>query len=222
MLDQDLILRHLREQLGNACAQHLLNVDPSLRHDALGAQVVAGVVVAFPLAMHHLQMLSLIEAFVAADALHRKVLQEVQIQGAAVAVAGRSQHGGIVRTILVEQGQDSLCPVVIVKEHHSLGGALDAVLGGRRQFADSMKECLTRLDWQLALGRFCQCLQLRQCRRAGAFEQIHQQPGARDLAHEAYEVLCVRQDVCALIGSMFTRTFCCRLARRQLGAFLCC
>jgi hypothetical protein len=105
--------------------------------------------------MHHLQMLSLIEAFVAAGALHWKVLQEVQIQGAAVAVAGRSQHGGIIRTILVEQGQDGLCPVVIVKEHHSLGGTLDAVLGGRRQFTDSMKEYLTRLDWQLALGRFC-------------------------------------------------------------------
>ena len=53
-------------------------------------------------------------------------------------------------------------------------------------------------------------------------EQIHQQLGAHDLAHEADEVLCVRQDVCALIGSMLTRTFCRRLARRQLGAFLCC
>lgn len=48
-------------------------------------------------------MLSLIEAFFAAGALRRKVLQEVQIQGAAVAVAGRSQHGGIVGTLFVER-----------------------------------------------------------------------------------------------------------------------
>ncbi|MDT4844832.1 hypothetical protein FQZ97_788010 [compost metagenome] len=172
--------------------------------------------------MHHLQMLSLIETFVAAGALRWKVLQEVQIQGAAVAVAGCSQHGGIVGTIFVEQGQDGLHPVIIVKEHHSLGGTLDAVLGGQRQFADSMKERLTRLDWQLALRRFRQCLQLRQCRRAGAFEQIHQQPGARDLAHEADEVLCVREDVCAVVGSMLAHTFLRRLARRRLGVFLCC
>jgi len=90
-----------------------------------------------------------------------------------VAIAGRSQHSGIVGTLFVEQGQDGLCPVVIVKEHHSLGGTLDAVLGGQRQFADSMKERLTRLDWQLALRRFRQCLQLRQCRRAGALKQIN-------------------------------------------------
>jgi len=172
--------------------------------------------------MHHLQMLGVIEAFVAAGALRRKVLQEVQIQGSAVAVGGRSQHGSIVGTLFVEQGQDGLCSVVIVKEHHSLGGTLDAELGSCRPFADSMKECLTRLDWQLALGRFCQCLQLRQCRRAGAFEQIHQQPGTRDLAHEADKVLCVRQDFCALIGAMLTRTFRRRMARRHLGAFLCC
>ena len=102
LLDQDLILGHSREQIGNARAQSLLNIVSHHWHHAFGAEEVAGVLIALPLAVHHLHVLGLIETIFAANPGFGKFLQDAQVQCATETVARHSKHGGIVFAPLVE------------------------------------------------------------------------------------------------------------------------
>jgi hypothetical protein len=88
-------------------------------------------VLAFPLAVHHLFVLGLIEARFAACSGLGKVLQDAQVQCAAVAVAGHGEHGGIVFAPCVEHRLNGLRAVVIVEQDHSFGGILEALADGQ-------------------------------------------------------------------------------------------
>jgi hypothetical protein len=63
--------------------------------------------------------------------------------------------------------------IFVIKQHHSLGGTLDALLDFSTEFRHGMKHCLARQDGEDAFGCVGQCGQLRQRGRAGTFDQEH-------------------------------------------------
>lgn len=136
-------------------------------------------------------MFGLIEPIFASRAVLWELLQDAQVQRAAVPVAGHRQNGGIVGALLVEQGLDGLRAVVVFEQHDPFGSALDVLLGGDFQLGDGVEDRLTGLDRELALGRVGQRVQFRQRRAAGLFKQAHREAGAFQLSQQADEVLHV-------------------------------
>ena len=103
MLDQDLIRRDLREQRRNARSQHCFDARIDTWHNALGPEIVTGVVFAFPLPVNHLLPLGMVKPLFSRNACLRKLLTQPKIERTTVAIARHGQDGCVVSVFLVEQ-----------------------------------------------------------------------------------------------------------------------
>jgi hypothetical protein len=85
--------------------------------------------------VHHLFMLGLIEPSFATRPSLGELLQDAQVQCAAVTVAGRFKHGSIVLASFVEHRLNCLRAVVIAKQEHPLDDIFEALANGSVQLA---------------------------------------------------------------------------------------
>ena len=199
LLDDDLVGSHLREQRRNAPAQYTLNVGINARHHALRAEVVAGVVLALPLPMHHLHALGIVEALIARGTGLRKVLQQAEKQGPAVAITRRGHDRCVIDVLVVKERLDGLRTVLVIEQHHALGRPLDVLLHVRAELGDGVEHRLARLHREDAFGHVCQRRHFRQRRGAGALDQEQGEAGSLGLANQGHEVLHTRQDFRAIV-----------------------
>ncbi|WP_156509237.1 hypothetical protein [Ralstonia mannitolilytica] len=65
----------------------------------------------------------------------------------------RAPPVSIADVLLVEQRLDGLRSVLVIQQHHSLGGALDALLDVGAEFGHGMEHRLARLDREAAASR---------------------------------------------------------------------
>ena len=144
--------------------------------------------------MDHLLPLGMVKPLFSRSACFRKLLPQPQIERTAVAIARHGQDRCVVGVFLIEQRLDRLRPIFVIKQHHSFGGTLDALLDISLELRHGMKHCLARQDGEDAFGCVGQCGQLRQRGFDGMFDQEQHKPWPLGLAQQRDEVLHPRQD----------------------------
>ena len=84
--------------------------------------------------------------------------------------------------------------IFVIKQHHTLGGALNAMLDASIELRHGMKHRLARQDGKDAFGCVGQCGQLRQRSFGETFDQEQDKFRLLGLSQQRDEVLHSRQD----------------------------